>query len=122
MSTNRQPLQRNRQRVAMFRTVVRAACAVVVVFGSGRAVAAQGFDLTLFVGRAYPTYDEQLTLRPSIPTVPGIDVDVVGSPQISADGGAVYGGALAFEFGVLGIEGRLDATDVGFDFTGARFD
>jgi len=84
-------------------------------------LAAQGFDLTLFVGRAYPTYDERLTLRPPTPAIPGVDVDVVGSPRLSADGGAVFGGALALEFGVFGIEGRLDATDVGFDFTGARY-
>jgi hypothetical protein len=30
--------------------------------------------------------------------------------------------ALAFEWGVLGLEGRLDATDVGLEFTGARYD
>ena len=57
--------------------------------------------------------------RPSTPTVPGVDIDVVGSPLIKADGGPVFGGALAFEFGVLGIEGRLDATEVGLEFTGA---
>ncbi len=90
-----------------------AVCAVGLLLGSGGRAEAQGFDLTFFVGRAFPTYDERLTLRPSTPTVPGVDIDVVGLPLIKADGGPVFGGALAFEFGVLGIEGRLDATDVG---------
>lgn len=106
----------------MFKTVARAACAVGVLLGSTQSAAAQGFDLTLFVGRAFPTYDERLTLRPPTPVLPGIDIDVDGSPLIKADGGPVFGGALAFEFGVLGLEGRLDATEVGLEFTGARYD
>lgn len=83
---------------------------------------AQGGDITLFVGRAFPTYDERLTLRPAAPSIPGLDVTVAGDPAIRADGGLVFGGAVAFELGVLGIEGRLDATDVGFDVRGARYD
>jgi hypothetical protein len=67
-------------------------------------------------------YDERLTLRPSVPSLPGVDVMVSGNPEIRADGGLVLGAALAFEAGVFGIEGRLDATDVGFDITGARYD
>jgi hypothetical protein len=51
-----------------------------------------------------------------------VDVSVDGDPSVTADGGLVFGGAVAFEFGVFGIEGRLDATDVGFDISGARFD
>jgi hypothetical protein len=98
-----------------------AACALIVLVGSGRA-AAQSVDLTLFLGRAFPTYDERLTLRPPTPTVPGVDVSVVGSLLVKADGGPVFGGALAFEWGILGVEGRLDATDVGLDLTGARYD
>lgn len=47
---------------------------------------------------------------------------MVGSPLIKADGGPVLGGAFAFEFGILGVEGRLDATEVGLEFTGARYD
>jgi hypothetical protein len=83
---------------------------------------AQGGDLTLFVGGAYPIYDERLTLRPPTPNVPGADVTVTGSPALRASGGLVLGGALAFEFGVFGIEGRLDSTQVGFDLDGARYD
>jgi hypothetical protein len=101
--------------------VARAVCAVSVLLGIGGRAEAQGVDLTFFLGRAFPIYDERLTLRPSSPTVPGVDISVVGSPLIEADGGPVFGGALAFEFGVLGIEGRLDATEVGLAFTGARY-
>ena len=99
----------------------RALCALSVLLGIGGRAEAQGVDFTFFVGQAFPIYDERLTLRPSTPTVPGVDISVVGSPLIKADGGPVFGGALAFEFGVLGIEGRLDATEVGLEFTGARY-
>lgn len=85
-------------------------------------VAAQGGDFTFFIGGAYPVYDERLTLRPSVPSLPGVDVSVVGTPELRADGGLVFGAALAFELGVLGIEGRLDASDIAFDLTGARYD
>ena len=65
------------------------------------AVPAQAFagqvDLTLFLGRAYPVYDERLLIRPSTPSLPGVDVTVSGDPVIRADGGLVFGGALAFE-------------------------
>jgi hypothetical protein len=91
---------------------------MVLLASSGRA-SAQGFDLTLFLGRAFPICDERLTLRPPTPTVPGVDITVIGSPLIKADGGPVFGGALACEFGVFGIEGRLAATDVGLELTGA---
>ena len=79
-------------------------------------------DLTLFLGRAYPVYDERLTIRPSPPSLPGVNVTVSGDPVIRADGGLVIGGALAFEVGVLGIEGRVDGTEVSLDFSGARYD
>jgi hypothetical protein len=98
-----------------------AAAAFVVLAASGNA-AAQTVDLTLFVGRAFPTYDERFTLRPPAPTLPGVEVDVVRSPELQADGGPVFGGALAVEWGIFGIEGRLDATNVGLEFTGARYD
>jgi hypothetical protein len=100
---------------------VRIACAIIILLGTSGQAAAQGVDFTFFVGKAFPTYDERLTLRPSTPTVPGIDITVDGSPEIAADGGPVFAGALAFEWGVLGIEGRFDATDVGLDLTGARY-
>jgi hypothetical protein len=103
-----------------FMTTV-ATCALIVLAGSGSA-AAQSVDLTFFIGQAFPIYDERLTLRPPAPTVPGVDVSVVGSPVIEADGGPIFGGALAIEWGVLGIEGRLDTIALGLDVTGARYD
>ena len=96
-------------------------CADTLLAGGGRA-AAQSVDFTFFIGRAFPIYDERLALRPPTPTVPGADVTVVGLPLIQADGGPVLGGALAVEWGILGVEGRLDATDLALDVTGARYD
>ncbi len=83
---------------------------------------AQGGDLTLFVGTAYPLDRDEFTLRPSTPSIPGADVTVTGDPALKASGGLVLGGALAFEVGVIGIEGRLDSTTIGFDVDGARYD
>ena len=100
---------------------VRVAFVLVLLLDSRANALAQGVDLTVFVGRAFPTYDERLTLRPSSPSVSGVDIAVDGSPAIDASGGPVFGGALAFEWGVLGIEGRLDATEVKLDLTGARY-
>ena len=105
----------------MHRTLAWCGC-LTIWLGWAPAALAQGGDITIFVGRAFPVYDERLTLRPSVPSIPGLDVTVVGDPEIRADGGLVFGGAMAFELGVLGIEGRLDATDLGFDVRGARYD
>jgi hypothetical protein len=102
--------------------LVPAACVAVTLLGNARPVSGQGIDLTIFAGRAFPIYDERLTLRPSSPSLPGVEVTVAGSPVLQADGGSVFGAALAFELGIFGIEGRLDATEVGLEFTGARYD
>jgi hypothetical protein len=107
--------------VVVHRTLTPAICAVFVLLAVVQA-SAQTYDATIFAGRAFPLYDERLTLRPSSPVLSGVDVTVVGSPLLEAEGGAVFGGAFAVEFGLLGIEGRLDATDVGLDFSGARYD
>jgi len=82
---------------------------------------AQGGDFTIFFGSAFPIDRERFTLRPSTPSIPGADVTVTGDPALRATGGLVIGGALAFELGVLGIEGRVDSTNIGFDLTGARY-
>jgi hypothetical protein len=105
----------------MRQLIVLAVCAGACL-GSAGNTSAQGLDLTVFAGRAFPIYDERLTLRPGSPSIPGVDVTVAGLPELRADGGPVFGAALAFEVGIFGIEGRLDATDVGLDFTGARYD
>lgn len=105
-----------------WRRIARTLCAVLAVACTARAASAQVVDVTLFTGRAFPVYDERLTLRPGTPSFPGVEVTVPGSPLIRADGGPVFGAALAVEFGMAGIEGRLDATDVGLEFSGARYD
>jgi hypothetical protein len=102
------------------RTFVFAASVLAVLLAP--APSAAQVDFTVFLGRAFPIYDERLTLRPSLPALPGIDVTATQAPVLSADGGLVLGAALAFEAGIIGIEGRLDSTEVGLDFTGARYD
>jgi hypothetical protein len=106
----------------MCQKLLLAAGATIALLAGVQPATAQGVDLTVFVGRAYPIYDERLTLRPSSPSFPGVDISVAGSPVLRAQGGAVFGAAFAFELGVFGIEGRLDATEVGLDFTGAQYD
>jgi hypothetical protein len=106
----------------MLRTLALAACALLTLLMTPQGSSAQGVDLTIFAGRAFPIYDERLTLRPPSPSIPDLDITVVDAPILRADGGPVFGAALAFELGVLGIEGRLDATEVGLEFTGAQYD
>lgn len=105
------------RKIAMVSLWVVTACLL-----SSQRAAAQHVDLTLFLGQAYPVYDEHLTLSIGTPSIPGVDVEVIGSPELRTDGGLVYGGALAIEAGVVAIEGRLDFTHVGFVFTGAEYD
>jgi hypothetical protein len=100
---------------------VRFAAVVLALLAVTSPAFAQG-DVTSFLGGAYPVYDDRLTLRPSIPSLPDADVTVTGTPELRTNGGLVFGGAVAFEAGIIGIEGRLDATEVGFDLTGARYD
>src|SRR6187399_3492224 len=57
MRSVRRVIAQAARRVALLKTVARAACAVGVLLGSTPSSEAQGFDLTLFVGRAFPTYD-----------------------------------------------------------------
>ena len=111
---------------ALLRPSCRTLVFCLAVLTAVVAVPAQAYagqmDLTLFLGRAYPVYDERLLIRPSPPSLPGVDITVSGDPVIRADGGLVFGGALAFELGVFGIEGRVDGTEVDLDFSGARYD
>jgi hypothetical protein len=104
------------------RPVCVLSVAVLACLAVSRNAEAGQLDLTVFVGRAYPVYDEHLTIRPSVPSLPGVQVDVSGDPALRTDGGLVFGGALALELGVLAIEGRVDSTQIGFDFSGARYD
>lgn len=104
------------------RRSIEICSAALLLLAARVPAAAQGVDLTVFLGRAFPVYDERLTLRASTPSLPGAEVTVSGNPELRTDGGLVVGGALAVEVGVLGIEGRIDATEIGFDFTGGRYD
>jgi hypothetical protein len=99
---------------------VLTASFVLSLFVPATQASAQGVDFTVFVGKAFPTYDERLTLR--VPPIAGADFTTLESPVLRADGGAVFGGALAFELGIFAIEGRVDSTQVGLEFTGARYE
>ena len=104
----------------LHRLLFAAAHAVLIVIGGATQVRAQAVDATVFGGLAYPLYDERFAVRP--PSFPGVEVTVPGSPEIRADGGGLFGAAVGVSFGMLGIEGRVDATQVGLDFSGARYD
>jgi hypothetical protein len=116
------------ERVSLAKGAVQRSLLGCVVLGVAIGLAgvqeayARQVDLTVFVGRAFPVADDRLMVRVSAPSLPGLDVEVSGDPAIRVDGGLVVGAALAFELGIVGIEGRVDATDVGFDVTGARYD
>jgi hypothetical protein len=83
---------------------------------------AQTVDLTMFVGRSYPVYNEQLRFIAALPVFPRVAVRETGPLEITTDSGAVFGGALAVEFGLVAVEGRVDVTAVGFDLSGTRYD
>lgn len=99
-----------------------ALCALAALLTGPLRAEAQGFDVTVFGGLAYPLYDERLTLSPANPSIPGVEITSVSTPVLNADGGAVFGGAVAFEFGILAVEGRFDSVDAGLEFSGARYD
>lgn len=104
------------------RRVPAALFAVAAVLIGPLRAHAQGIDVTLFGGLAYPLYDERLTLSPANPSIPGVEITSISTPVLSADGGAVVGGAVALEFGILALEGRLDSVEAGLEFSGARYD
>ncbi len=98
------------------------ACLACLALAAPSPGAAQHLDVTVFAGAAFPVLDGQLVLRaPGAPTLPGVEITPNGTLELRTDGGPVFGVAVALEFGVLAIEGRLDATSVGFDVTGARY-
>jgi hypothetical protein len=85
------------------------------------ATAAAGWDLSVWVGKAYPTYDQELVVRfPTVPVIPGMTIDADGVPEIRGNGGPVYGGSIAYD-GIFGLEGRLDLVEVAVEFTGAQY-
>ena len=104
------------------RILVLAILFVLSLVGSAARVSAQGIDITVFGGIAYPLYEERLTFRPSTPSLPGVDITAAIPPVLRAEGGPVFGTAVAFEAGIFGIEGRWDSLSAGIEFTGARYD
>jgi hypothetical protein len=105
-------------------TFLAVTCAVATLLATAATASAQGLDLTVFTGLAYPLYDERLTLTPGGPSIPGVDVTVADPLVLRGDGGAVVGAAVAYEFqrGLVGIEGRMDSIGAGIDFSGARYE
>jgi hypothetical protein len=96
--------------------------AIFYLLAGALPAAAQGIDIAVFGGLAYPVYDERLTLRPGVPEISGVEITSAVSPVLTADGGPVFAGTMAFEFGIFGIEGRLDSIEAAIDFSGARYD
>jgi hypothetical protein len=108
---------------AMRRLRFAAAFFVATLVAVPSPASAQHLEVTAFVGGAFPIFDGRLVIRASsVPRIAGYDVTASAAPELQLDGGAVFGTALAVDFGVLGIEGRWDATHVGFNARGARYD
>ncbi len=86
----------------------------VVVAGalSAASPAYAGWDLSVFGGASFPTYEQRFVVR--LPTVPplGVVIQPTGDLIIDAKGGSVFGAAICREVGVLGIEGRFDSTGI----------
>lgn len=99
-----------------------AAAALVILAGLPAPGSAQEIEGTLFTGLAYPRYEERLAVRTGTPTIPGVNITVGLEPELRGDGGAVFGGSLAAQWGAFGLEGRLDTVGVGIEFSGARYD
>ncbi len=105
----------------MHRSFALVSAATIALVVTASSAFAQNSDITVFFGAAYPIFDERLRILPGVPAIPGVDVSVDGRSEIRADGGLVFGAAYVYYFGVFGIEGRFDATNIGFDLTGARY-
>ena len=59
---------------------------VLGLFATTSRSAAQGIEVTVFTGLAYPLYDERLTLRAGNPSIPGVEVvDAPLLPQLGFD-------------------------------------
>ena len=64
-----------------------------------RAASADGWDLAVFGGIAYPTYEQRFVVRPpTSPTLPGLVISQSGEVTLDAKGGGVFGAAFTGEF------------------------
>jgi hypothetical protein len=81
-----------------------------------------GWDLSVFGGVAFPTYEQRFTVRaPTVVPLPGFVVQPADDLTIDAKGGSVFGAALCGEVGVLGIEGRFDSTAIELRTSGLTY-
>lgn len=95
------------------------ACSAAIVAAPANAQV----EVTVFAGRSFPIEEERFRLRaPSVPSLPGVEITESGTPELRVDGGPVFAAALALHAGAIGIEGRIDLTDVGFDVVGANYE
>lgn len=79
-------------------------------------------EVSVLAGRSFPTHEERFRLRAgSVPSLPGVEITESGRPELRVDGGPVFAAALAIHAGPIGIEGRIDLTEVGFDVVGASY-
>lgn len=86
-------------------------------------VAADGWDLSVFGGLAYPTYEQRFTVRtPTIAPLPGLVITPRGDLTIDGKGGTVFGAAACYEVGILGIEARFDSTAIDIRTSGLTYD
>ena len=88
----------------MRRKTTICATAILAMLVMSSPAFAQGVDFTFFLGRAYPVYDDRLTLRAPIPSLPGVEI-TGDTLEISTDGGLVFGGAVGFELGEAVLDG-----------------
>src|ERR1043166_6199078 len=103
------------------RHILRCAAIALTVLAVPRPALA-GWDLLFFLGRAFPKSDSRLTFPLPPPSIPGVGVTVTGTPKLETAGGVTFGGAIAAEAGVIGIEGRFDSPKIGFNLPGPRYD
>ena len=95
------------------RAVLLAGFVVVSGALSAASPAYAGWDLSVFGGASFPTYEQRFVVRvPTVPPLPGLVVQPSGDLTIDATGGSVFGAAICGEVGVLGIEGRFDSSGI----------
>lgn len=98
-----------------------AACCLTLL---PSAAAAGVLEVTVHAGPSFPTYSQTFSYDPGTVTlpIPFATVRQTGVFQLEAKGGLSFGGALAWQFaGPLGLEARIDTTDVDVQTLGARY-
>jgi hypothetical protein len=84
---------------------------------------ADGWDLSVFGGLAYPTYEQRFTVRaPTVSPLPGLVIRPNGDLTIDGKGGTVFGVAVCGEIGIFGLEARFDSTAIDIRTSGLTYD